>query len=437
MAGAGGPSGLDHGNGSRSYRSTGSPRPQSEEHRRQSAAQPFRGGHRPVRVGQVVAGLRHHLCRRAAAVRGIAVGLRPPVSRAGREAGRGPDRRSLTRHFHRTEDHRIESPLHRRHRHRDLRLPAPVVRQHRCAALSGVRAADYGAVGRPHRREGLGRSRRRAHQRAGPDRARPQGRVQEGPRRPAGQGVREGPGRWADTRPRRGSPARTPPEPRYRGPRRPAGHPVRGGAPAAERHRARAEPRRRRGHHQHPAGGRPAVLPETGVRAVRRERAGDHAAGVLVQLPAGRLRRLSGPRGRRRLRPRPHRAGRREVVERGGDRPVGRRRREAGPGRARGVEPTVRHRSRYAVRPVAPPATRHPAAGSGPGEAIGGGGNPTRRPGGASRSDATSRGSCRTCGGATRREPGPSRSASSPCAPSMPAPPAAGSVSGPRAGRCA
>ena len=45
--------------------------------------------HGRQRVGQVLAGLRHDLRRRAAALRRVAVGLRPAVSRADGEAGRG------------------------------------------------------------------------------------------------------------------------------------------------------------------------------------------------------------------------------------------------------------------------------------------------------------------------------------------------------------
>ena len=46
------------------------------------------GLHGRQRVGQVVAGLRHHLRRGPAALRRVAVGLRPPVPRADGEAGR-------------------------------------------------------------------------------------------------------------------------------------------------------------------------------------------------------------------------------------------------------------------------------------------------------------------------------------------------------------
>ena len=69
-----------------------------------------------------------HLRRRAAAVRRVAVRLRPAVPRADGEAGRRSDRRPVAGHFHRTEDDRLEPALHGRHGHRDLRLPAAAVR---------------------------------------------------------------------------------------------------------------------------------------------------------------------------------------------------------------------------------------------------------------------------------------------------------------------
>src|SRR5713226_6830702 len=47
---------------------TRSPRPQPEEHRRRHPAPQAGGHHRTVRLGQVVARLRHDLCGRTAAV---------------------------------------------------------------------------------------------------------------------------------------------------------------------------------------------------------------------------------------------------------------------------------------------------------------------------------------------------------------------------------
>ena len=141
------------------------------------------------RLGQVVARLRHDLRRRAAALRRVAVGLRPAVPRADGEAGRRSDRRPVAGDLDRAEDDRLEPALDGRHRHRDLRLPAAAVRQHRRAALPELRQGDHQPVARAHRRHGDALSAGRAHQRAGADRPRPQGRVQEGagraPRRAA------------------------------------------------------------------------------------------------------------------------------------------------------------------------------------------------------------------------------------------------------------
>ena len=85
----------------------------------------------PLRVRQVVAGVRHHLRRGPAPLRRVALGLRPAVPRADGEAGRRPDRGPLAGDLHRAEDHRLQPALDRRHGHRDLRLPPPALRQHR------------------------------------------------------------------------------------------------------------------------------------------------------------------------------------------------------------------------------------------------------------------------------------------------------------------
>ena len=160
-------------------------RSQPQEHRRRHPAAQAGGHHRSVRIGQVVARLRHDLRRRAAPVCRVAVRLRAPVPRADGEAGRRPDRRPVARHFHRAEDHRIEPAIDGRHGHRDLRLPAAALRQHRRPALPELRQGDHQPVARAHRRHGDAVSAGRAHQRAGADRPRPQGRVQEGARRAA------------------------------------------------------------------------------------------------------------------------------------------------------------------------------------------------------------------------------------------------------------
>ena len=62
------------------------PRAQSQERRRRHPARPARRRHRALRLGQVVARLRHALRRRAAALRRVALGLRAAVPRADGEA---------------------------------------------------------------------------------------------------------------------------------------------------------------------------------------------------------------------------------------------------------------------------------------------------------------------------------------------------------------
>ena len=58
----------------------------------------------PVRVGQVVARVRHDLRRGPAPLCREPVGLCAPVPRDDAEAGRRPDRRALAGHLHRAED---------------------------------------------------------------------------------------------------------------------------------------------------------------------------------------------------------------------------------------------------------------------------------------------------------------------------------------------
>ena len=130
------------------------PHAQPQRGRSHPLASPTGGVHRRERVGEVVAGLRHNLCRGAAALCGVPVRLRAPVPRADGEAGRRFDRRPVSSHFNRAEDHGIESALDGRHRHRNLRLPAAAVRQRRRAALPVLRSRDLVTVPRSHRRHG-------------------------------------------------------------------------------------------------------------------------------------------------------------------------------------------------------------------------------------------------------------------------------------------
>ena len=80
--------------------------------------------HRAQRVGQELAGLRHALCRRAAAVYRKPLALRPAVPPSARTARRRSDRGPATDDLHRPAGRQPQSPQHGGHGHRDLRLPA-------------------------------------------------------------------------------------------------------------------------------------------------------------------------------------------------------------------------------------------------------------------------------------------------------------------------
>ena len=100
--------------------------------------------HRRVRVGEVLARLRHDLRRRAAALRGVPLGLRPAVPRADGEAGRRLDRGPVAGDLDRAADDLAESPVDRRHGDRDLRLSPAALCLDRAAALPEVRPAHPG-----------------------------------------------------------------------------------------------------------------------------------------------------------------------------------------------------------------------------------------------------------------------------------------------------
>ena len=141
-----------------------------------------------VGLRQILARLRHHLCRGPAALRRIAVGLCAPVPRDDAEARRRPDRRAVAGDLDRAEDHVEKSALHRRHRHRDLRLHAAVVGAGRRALLardgSSDREPDRLADGRP--RAGAAGGHKALS--AGACGARPQGRIPQGARRISQEG---------------------------------------------------------------------------------------------------------------------------------------------------------------------------------------------------------------------------------------------------------
>jgi hypothetical protein len=103
----------------------------------------------PVRVGQILARLRHDLCRGPAPLCREPVGLCAPVPGDDAEAGRRPDRRPVAGHLDRAEDDLAQPALDGRHRHRDLRLHAPALGARRHPLFPGHRPADREPDGQP------------------------------------------------------------------------------------------------------------------------------------------------------------------------------------------------------------------------------------------------------------------------------------------------
>ena len=111
-------------------------RAQSQEYLARFAAREARGDHRTLGLRQVLARLRHDLCRGPAALCRVAVGLCAAVPRHDAEARRGPYRGPVAGHLHRAEDHLEEPAFDGRHRHRDLRLYAAALGAGRRALLA-------------------------------------------------------------------------------------------------------------------------------------------------------------------------------------------------------------------------------------------------------------------------------------------------------------
>ena len=168
------------------------PRAQSQGDRPRDPARQAGGVHRPVRLRQVVARLRHHLCRGPAPLRGVALGLRAAVPGDDAEAGRRPDRRPVAGDLDRAEDHLEEPALDGGDRHRDLRLHAPALGARRRALLARDRPADRKPDRQPDGRPGAGAGRRHAALPAGAGGARPQGRVPQRARRIPQEGFSAG-----------------------------------------------------------------------------------------------------------------------------------------------------------------------------------------------------------------------------------------------------
>src|SRR5580692_7048808 len=189
----------------RSNRHQGCARAQSQEYRsRDSARSPGRD-HRALGLRQILARLRHDLCRGAATLCRIAVGLRAPVPRADGEARRGFDRRLVARDLDRTEDHLAQSALDCWHYHRDLRLPALAVCARRACVLLQLRPRDHAAKRTADSRSNHEMARWLAASRAGADRPRSQGRVPQGAVRHEARGFRAREDRRQALRARRGA----------------------------------------------------------------------------------------------------------------------------------------------------------------------------------------------------------------------------------------
>ncbi len=124
------------------------PHPQPEERQSRAALRAPGHHHGRQRVGKVVARLRHHLRRGPAAVRGVALGLRPPVPGADGEARRRRDRRRVAGDRHPPEEQHPEPAIDRRHDHRNPRLPAAAVRARGPDRVPAVRPGGDAGDGR-------------------------------------------------------------------------------------------------------------------------------------------------------------------------------------------------------------------------------------------------------------------------------------------------
>ena len=138
--------------------------------------------HRPQRVGQELAGLRHALCRRTAAIYRKPLALRPAVPPSARTAGRRSDRGPATDDLHRSAGRQPQSPQHGGHGHRDLRLPAAALCPAGRIDLLPVRHADPPAVAGADPGNAALPARRHADDDPGADRSRPQGPAPRGDR---------------------------------------------------------------------------------------------------------------------------------------------------------------------------------------------------------------------------------------------------------------
>ena len=170
----------------------GRPAEQPQELRRRNPPAAPNGGHRAVRVRQVLAGIRHRVRGRPAPVCGIAVGIRATVPGADGEAGRRRRGWGLPRGRDRAEEPDPDVTLHGRHVHRGLRLSAPSLGANRPHLLPTLRAgaeAGHGPVGDGHAAGTAGGDSVRGRLSA---QAVGQGDGRDGAREPAGAGLPAG-----------------------------------------------------------------------------------------------------------------------------------------------------------------------------------------------------------------------------------------------------
>ena len=130
------------------------PRAQPEGRRRRHPARRAGGVHRRVRVGQVVAGLRHALRRGPAALPRVGVALRAPAVPPARRAGRRRDRRAAAGRRAAAAARRADDALVGRQRHHAVEPAADAL----LARRRRIRRAQPHAVRRGRSR----RTRRRA-----------------------------------------------------------------------------------------------------------------------------------------------------------------------------------------------------------------------------------------------------------------------------------
>ncbi len=150
----------NHDHGQNRY--TRCPHPQPEKHRPRYSPGQTDGDHRLVRLGQILAGIRHPVCRRPAPLCRIAVGLCAAIFVDDGKTRRRPYRRLVAGDFHRTKIDLAQSALNRRHHHRNLRLPALAVCARRRAALPRSRYCAGGTDRQPDGRQRTWRCRKAA-----------------------------------------------------------------------------------------------------------------------------------------------------------------------------------------------------------------------------------------------------------------------------------